>query len=301
MNKKRIAAEVYPQTALQNGTFVFPEAVRFLRIDIGLSTHASHSAWFLGLYKDRGSIGIEPDPRCCQELLNGSTLLPEVKRIVVNKQLIQHQGRDIGTVDSRFIFVHCAISDVPHPTRIPFYLTNAQLAGSNHQYRVFGTSSFHQPTEAHPSGGYTVQDVLALPLRDIISAIPDRFGFIEEIKVDTEGHDYQMVKSAGEGIRKAVYVTVESGLTAPRHHHGVVADARNSTRSVIRAYMESMGFRVDYEDATDQRYINRQLEHLVRLHGLNTNGDPLILPGKSSLRKRMKFRTRDIIRRALKF
>ncbi len=58
-----------------------------------------------------------------------------------------------------------------------------------------------------------------------------------------------------------------------------------------------MGFRVDFEDATDQRYINMQLKHLVDLHGLNTNGDPIILEGKSSRRKRLKFRMKNFFKK----
>jgi hypothetical protein len=300
MNEGNLSTLVHPKTALRDGKFIFPNAVNHIRIDIGLSTHASHSAWFLDLYKDRGAIGIEPDPRCCEELMHGSDLLPEVKRIVLKKQAIRHHSTDIGNLDSRFVLVHCAISDVSVPTQVPFYLTDAQLAGGNNQHRVFGTSSLHMPTSLHPAGGYTIQNVLAVPLREIIAAIPDRFMFIEEIKVDTEGHDYQVLKSAGELIKKAVFVTVESGGIAPTHHHGVVVDATNSTRSVIQEYMDSMGFRIDYEDATDQRYINVHLEHLVKLYGLNTNGDPLILAGKSSPLNRLRFMAKKLARNVVR-
>lgn len=300
MNEGNLSTLVYPKTALRDGKFVLPDSVNYIRIDVGLSSHASHSAWFLDLYKDRGSIGIEPDPRCCEELVNGSDVYPEVKRLVINKQIIRHRDADVSNLDSRFVLVNCAISDVSVPTQVPFYLTDAQLAGSNNQYRVFGTSSVHMPTSLHPSGGYTIQNVSAIPLREIISAIPGRFTFIEEIKVDTEGHDYQVLKSAGELIKRAVYVTVESGGIASTHHHGVVVDSSNSTRSIIQNYMTSMGFRVDFEDATDQRYVNLKLKHLVGLYGLNTNGDPIILEGKSSQRKRMKFKVKRLARKIIR-
>lgn len=291
---------VYPKTVLQDGKFVFPDSVKYIRIDVGLSSHASHSAWFLDLYKDRGSIGIEPDPRCCEDIVNGSDLYPEVKRLIIDKQVIRHHDADVGSLDSRFVLVNCAISDVNVPTQVPFYLTDAQLAGSNNQYPVFGTSSLHMPTSLHPSGGYVVQNVMALPLRDIIMAISDRFQFIEEIKVDTEGHDYPVLKSAGELIKRAVYVTVESGSISPTHHHGVIVDSKNSTRSVIETYMDGMGFKVDFADATDQRYINVRLKHLVGLYGLNTNGDPIILEGKSSQRKRIKFKAKRFARKIIR-
>lgn len=300
MNQGDLSTLVYPKTALREGKFVLPDSVSFIRIDVGLSSHASHSAWFLDLYKDRGSIGIEPDPRCCEDLVNGSDLYPEVKRLIINKQVIRHHNTDVGNLDSRFILVNCAISDVSAPTQVPFYLTDAQLAGSNNQYRVFGTSSLHMPTSLHPAGGYAIRNVSAIPLREIIAAIPDRFAFIEEIKVDTEGHDYQVLKSAGELIKKAVYVTVESGNISPTHHHGVVVDAKKSTRSVIEKYMDRMGFKVDFADATDQRYLNVQLKHLVDLYGLNTNGDPIILEGKSSQRKRMKFKAKRFARKIIR-
>jgi hypothetical protein len=300
MNQGELSALVYPETALRDGNFVFPDSVRYVRIDVGLSSHASHSAWFLDLYKDRCSVGIEPDPRCCKDLVYGSDSYPECKRLIINKQVIRHNNSDVCSLDSRFILINCAISDVIAPTQLPFYLTDAQLTGSNNQYKVFGASSLHEPTPLHPAGGYSTQNVVAIPLSEIIKAIPDRFHFIEEIKVDTEGHDYQVLKSAGEFIKKAVYVTVESGTNAPRHHLGVVVDSKNSTRSVIQNYMKNMGFRVDFEDADDQRYINVHLQQLVRLHGLNTNGDPIILEGKTSRRKRIKFKTKRFFRGIIK-
>ncbi len=161
MNQTNLAASVYSQAAFRNGKFLFPDSVNYVRIDIGLSTHGSHSAWFLDLYRDRGSIGIEPDPRCCEELINGSDLYPEVKRVVIDKQVIRHNNVDICGLGSRFVLVNCAISDVVMPSSLPFYLTDPQLAGSKNQYKVFGTSSLHKPTDAHPAGGYVVRDVLA--------------------------------------------------------------------------------------------------------------------------------------------
>ncbi len=298
MNQGELSKITYPREALQDGKLLLPDTVRFIRIDVGLAAHASHSAWFLHLYKDRGSIGIEPDPRCIEKLIHGSDLYPEVKRVIINKQMIMHHNKSICDLESRFVLVNCAISDVEALDYVPFYLTDAQLAGDKNQYKVFGTSSLHMPTTEHPSSGYHIQNVMAMPLSEVIKAIPDRFEFIEEIKIDTEGHDYQVVKSAGEFIKRAVYVTVESGSNAPKHHHGLVVDSMNSTRSVIEEYMESMGFRIDFQDSTDQRYINIRLKHLVNLHGLNTDGDPLILEGKSSLRKRLRFRTKKLVRDA---
>ncbi|MBI5576918.1 MAG: FkbM family methyltransferase [Deltaproteobacteria bacterium] len=296
MSDGHLSNLVYPETALKDGKFVFPDSVKIVRIDVGLSTHASHSAWFLDLHKDRGSIGIEADPRCYDELIHGSELLPEVKRLVIDGQLIRHNGVNVATLGSRFILVRCAISDVRRYASLPFYLTDAQLAGENRQYKVFGTSSLHVPSESHPSGGYRVADVPAIPLSEIIAAVPDRFEFIEEIKVDTEGHDFNVLVSAGESIRKAVYVTVESGRTAPKHHHGIDVDSTNSTRSLIERHMENMGFRVDFEDSTDQRYINIRLEKLVRRYGLDTEGDPLILGKKSSRWKRIRFKGKRFLR-----
>jgi len=298
MNKGKLSEITYPQTAFHEGKFVFPDTVKFIRIDVGLSTHGSHSASFLHLHKDRGSVGVEPDPRCVEELIHGSDLLPEVKRVVINTQSVMYHKENICNLASRFILVNCAVSDRGVHDYVPFYLTDAQSAGDNNQYKIFGTSSLHMPTSKHPSGGYHIQNVLAMPLSEIIEAIPDRFTFIEEIKVDTEGHDYQVVKSAGEFIKRAVYVTVECGTNAPRHHHGLVVDSKNSTRSAIEEYMESMGFRVDFEDSTDQRYINVKLKHLVNLYGLNTDGESLILGGKSSLRKRLRFKTKRLFRDA---
>jgi hypothetical protein len=299
MSQGNLSTLVYPEKALKDGKFVFPDAVKYIRIDVGLSTHASHSAWFLHLHGDRGSVGIEPDPRCYGELIDGSDLLPEVKRLVIDEQVIRHDHAVVCGLDSRFILVKCAISDVREHARLPFYLTEAQLAGDKKQYRVLGTSSLHVPTGLHPSGGYDTSSVPAIPLSEIIAAIPDRFEFIEEIKVDTEGHDYQVLRSAGESIKRAVYVTVESGNTAPVHHYGIEVDGNNSTRSVIEEYMGRMGFRVDFEDATDQRYINARLKHLVKMHGLNTNGDPQILARKSSRLKRLRFRMKRFFRKVV--
>lgn len=296
VDRDDLADIVYPEKTLQGGKYVFPDSVKYVRIDVGLSTHASHSAWFLDLYRDRGSIGIEPDPRCCQELIFGSDLYPEVKRLIINDRVIRHHKRDICALDARFILMRCAVSNVDRPVPLAFYLTDPQLAGDKNQYKVFGTSSLHVPTEKHPSGGYQAIEVPAVPLSRIIAAVPDRFEFIEEIKVDAEGHDYQVLRSAGELIKKAVFVTVESGCISPTHHQGIAVGPDNSTRPVIQAYMKEMGFRVAFEDATDQRYINSKLQHLVKRYGLNAKGDPIILEDEASLRKRFKFKARRFLR-----
>ena len=290
MNDWKLGSAVHPESSLQNGNFSFPDTVRFIRIDVGLSGSAVHSAWFLDLYEDRGSIGIEPDPRCCDIILNGLDLHPETKRIVLNRQAIEYNNHPVRNLDSRFVLVSCAISDVSGPRQVPFYLTDAQPVG---RYQVHGTSSLHEPTQAHPSGGYYIQEITAIPLSEIIKAIPDRFEFIEEIKVDTEGHDFQVLQSAGDLIKRAVYVTVESGNMAPLYHSGVIVSG-NSTRPVIKEYLTGMGFKVDFEDGDDQRYLNVRLKHLVKRYGLNTNGHPNILPGRRSWRKRIKFKIRQV-------
>jgi len=51
--------------------------------------------------------------------------------------------------------------------------------------------------------------VNVMPLEKFINMVPERFEFIEHIKVDCEGNDIDVIKSAGKSIEKVAVITTE--------------------------------------------------------------------------------------------
>ena len=57
----------------ENGNFKFPDCVKKIRIDVGLSNEAYHSCEWLLNNEDIAVIGVEANPKCQQNLLLGNT------------------------------------------------------------------------------------------------------------------------------------------------------------------------------------------------------------------------------------
>ena len=47
------------------------------------------------------------------------------------------------------------------------------------------------------------------PLKKFIDMIPEDINFIEHVKIDCEGHDLNVIKSAGESINRIAVITCE--------------------------------------------------------------------------------------------
>ena len=60
----------------ENGNFKFPDCVKKIRIDVGLSNEAYHSCEWLLNNEDIAVIGVEANPKC-QQIFRESTYVNE--------------------------------------------------------------------------------------------------------------------------------------------------------------------------------------------------------------------------------
>ena len=170
-----------------NGKFIIPEHIKNIRFDIGLSYCAPNSTIWLNDSDDTFVIGIEANKYACDRIISGG--------------FIAHQKHlSFPYPHKNFILINVALDDVKEITTKPFY----------HMSSDVGVSSLLKPTD---SLGHTLQeisDVTVIPFSFILEKIDwDRFDYIELVKIDTQGKDLDIIKSAGKFLDKIVYLNCE--------------------------------------------------------------------------------------------
>ena len=201
-----------PIVNLENNKFVIPKFINKLWIDVGTSINCPNGTQFLKRNFDGFVFGIEPNPqmyftipsmyylRQNKWLIDNkhpSAIQEKNKRIQKQKRQIFNDTEEVIEKEDfkkRFIFLPCAIDE---------------QVGFNNLYNNIheGSSSLNSKWK-----GCDVNDkipVFTITLSDILSKIPERFQYIDHLKVDCESLDLIVVKSAGKYLQKIVVVTVE--------------------------------------------------------------------------------------------
>lgn len=171
----------------------FPPRARSLRIDVGLSHNAPNSAKWLLDRSDLFVIGIEANKYNAYKLITAGMWSKN------NPELIIRPYKS-----DNFCILYCAIDNVEMPCNSQFY----------HMKGDAGTSSLLEPTDRLlKDHGYSVKDVSdvpTIPLSTILEIIPWKvFDYIEVLKVDTQGKDLDVLKSAKQYLDKIALISVE--------------------------------------------------------------------------------------------
>lgn len=162
-----------------------PEYAKNICIDIGLSYNSPYSQLWLSVNPNRFVIGCEPNLNNIRSINQG---IPK-GCIQLNKDFI----------DKKVYMLPCALDNVNGLEYKTFYNTINDP----------GCSSLYKPTEIGWIGEIvTVPCISAKSIFDLISW--DRFKYIEHVKIDAQGNDFEIVKSMGNYLaEKVVYLTVE--------------------------------------------------------------------------------------------
>lgn len=225
----------------EDGKIFIPEKMQHVKIDIGLSYSAPMSQNWLSHEEALVVFGFEPNPDAVDSILKGA------------KKRRQEHGEclDIRYIGKGFFLIPCALGFSQQPS-IPFYVTKEDC----------GCSS------AYPPVTIEVEKVIQVPifqLSDFLDLFPfDTHPIIEYIKIDAQGSDLNIVKSAGDYLSQhVVYITLEA-----ENSHYLNTD--NSLHA-IEDYMTSIGFVQILSSATeDPTYINSRFadyaaEHPIRI------------------------------------
>lgn len=239
-NSKIIMNTIYRDYLNEQGLFNIPSHIKSIRFDIGLSWNAPNSGMWLKNDNTIFVIGVEANKYAAESIMK-------------NGFIIQQENLQIPfyTQAQNYALLNVALDNVESQTKKLFY----------HMQGDVGVSSLLKPTE---SLGYEIletNDVDVLSLSMLMDKIDwNRFEYIELVKIDTQGKDLDIIKSAKNYLDKIVFLNCE--INTFNHYEDSVAP------NEYAIYLESMGFEkvldnsiVDGE-VVDVTYINKKYIHL---------------------------------------
>ena len=217
--------------------YSIPESCSHVKLDVGLSYNAPQSQSWLS-HEDDGLMvfGFEPNPASIACITNKHNQ----KQHHSHGDCLQYKYIEEG----RFVIQQCALSSVSEPTTMKFYVSNNDC----------GTSSLYPNDERYLGKIKEVIDVPVYSLKMFFDGFPwDRFEYIDYIKIDAQGSDLNILKSAGSYLSdRVVYVTAE----ADGHQY---IGAEECSVSNIISYMESQGFmRIRHPNTIDPTFVNKK-------------------------------------------
>ncbi len=214
------------------------ENIKKVKIDIGLSYSAPHSNLWLEKENDLIVFGFEPDIDSVNCILSKNI----VKRHPSHGEPIKDKH-----INTRFFIMPIALDNVIDPVQKDFYILKNDC----------GTSSLNHP---HNNLGEInkIYKVPVFSLKHFFDIFPwDKFNYIEYIKIDAQGSDLNILKSAGDYLKKkVVYITAEPENSS--YDNIEINNIENITR-----YLEEQDFiKINHPNTIDPTYINKNYLHL---------------------------------------
>jgi len=197
-----------------------------LRLDIGTSISAPVTRYWFNHLNDIFSIGVEPNPGCVYEENHWNDGIYNIINVFEN-----HPQKDF------YYHIIGACDDVEKLTLKKFNIFSGNVGCS---------SLLNQAYEFKNAKLDKVIDVETFSLKDLLKNID--FNLIELIKIDTQGKDLDIIKSAGNYIKKACYIDMEDDCT--KDYKG--AADRNS----ILEYMKKFDFELYKIESGNLRFKN---------------------------------------------
>jgi FkbM family methyltransferase len=220
-----------------------PEKCSHVKIDVGLSYGANQSSNWLDTEGDVMVFGFEPNPEAYKNILNGNIQLRDPSHAVAGEPL-NKRHLDEG----RMHIFNVALSNVETISEMNFYVNSKDC----------GTSSLFSHDQQYLGPIEKVIKVPVYSLKMFFDNFPwDRFSYIDYIKIDAQGSDLNILKSACNYLsEKVVYVTAE-----PDGNQYIGASDCNTGN--ITQYMDSINFqKINHPNTQDPTFINKKFLHL---------------------------------------
>lgn len=234
-NLKAMVSNVIPLR--EDGKIHIPSHMKHIKLDIGLSYSAPMSQQWLMHEDDLLVFGFEPNPASVTSILQGSS-----KRESYHGDPLQTQF-----IGKHFFLIPCALGLSNH-TSIQFFVT-----GNDH-----GCSSIYFPKY------FPIESIIEVPLFSLANFF-DLFPFdthpvIDYIKIDAQGADLDIVKSAGKYLEeRVIYVTLEA--------ENIRYENTTNSHQDIDIYMTSIGFvRHASPNTDDPTYFNPRYSDYIKHH-----------------------------------
>lgn len=223
-----------------DGKIDIPRHIEHVKLDIGLAYNAPHSQYWLSHEENLYVFGFEPNP----------TSVEIVKQGAVKRDPTHGDTLETKYIDKNFFLIPCALGLSTNNT-VKFYET-----------KDCGVCSIFAPKDTRDA--FSVEKTYEVPfwrLSDFFDLFPfDTHPFIEYIKLDTQGADLDIAKSAGDYLAKSViYITLEG-------EDDTYENADNSRWS-IDVYMKEIGFLpIRSDDVKDPTYVNSRFLDYASTH-----------------------------------
>lgn len=187
----------------ENGTIVFPNWCRSVKIDVGLSFTAKMSfEWLERQQNDLMVFAFEP-------------VLPNIQ--IIQSKILNHKDSD--RLVKRLVLLPLALGNQCGMRDFYFTQDTAQ-------------SSLLVPRKAKIG---SIEAVEVVTLDGFMSMIPnEKFPLIEHLKTDCQGTDLDVIHGAGDSISRFICITAEAEVANYRQ-------SRNSLRG-IRKHLMAYGF-----------------------------------------------------------
>jgi FkbM family methyltransferase len=210
-----------------------PDSCRHVKIDVGMGMHNVQSIHWLKHEQDLFVFMFDPNMESVTSCIGHMSRMQDTIRANRNEICV----------------IPVALADVSSACARPFY-SMAQDGG---------TSSLFRPQDPSLGPVKALREVWTIPLSSLFEAFPwDRIPYIDYVKVDVQGADLEVLRSAGPWLaERVVYVTAEPEATAYEGCQG-------NTREAIEAYMVSQGFQsIDHPHTSDPTFVNRRYAEIA--------------------------------------
>lgn len=216
--------------------FNIPGNCTHVKLDIGLSYNAPQSQSWLSKEPNLMVFGFEPNPESVKCIQDGNIQ----KRHHLHGQPLEQKFIN----NKQFQLIPVALSNVEKKEEMDFYVNSKDC----------GTSSLFKHDEKYLGPIKNKITVPVVSLKMFFDEFPwDRFEYIDYIKVDAQGSDLNILKSAGNYLsEKVVFVTAE-----PDGYQYIGADECNTHN--ITNYMLSQNFvKVNHPNTCDPTFFNKK-------------------------------------------
>lgn len=218
--------------------FNIPKNIKKIRFDIGLSNSAPNSSYWLNKNEDIFIIGVEANKYAVDSIIQNGLFTKQYKLYTLFP-------------NKNFLLLNLALDNVDEPTTKLFY----------HMDQDVGVSSLLKPTKTLNYSIKELSNVNVYSFYDLLDKIDwNRFEYIELVKIDTQGKDLDIIKSAKNYLNKIVYLNCEVNTfnyyeNNPKpHEFDEYMTANNFEKILNNSYVDG--------EVVDATYFNKNYETL---------------------------------------
>lgn len=215
-----------------------------IKIDVGLKCSATVSQ---NLLKNSDCVvfGFEPNPTALKALKAkdksyafSNHFLPDI-----------HEHINTDYICDRFYIVPVALDDIEFPDYKTFYVVpKSEHAGED-------CSSLLKPLEEFCKNPIEIK-VPCYPLKHFMELLPFE-SVVEFIKVDVQGKDTDVIKSAGDYVKKIIFITAETQETPQYENENQI-----NSIEILTEYLKSKNFVREFHPLTrDPTFYNKLYEN----------------------------------------